>query len=369
MPKMHKNPVKFRFIIAAKKCVSKTLAKRLTKILQLVQKSHINYCKKVKDYTGVNRMWITESTKDILDDIEQVNKRKCGHSIQTFDFSTLYTKIDLDDLKRVLIAMLDKAFCGGQCKYIKISNNKAEFNNGKKGGIVYTKEDCQMIIRYVIDNAYFSFGNKVYQQVIGIPMGTDPAPYMANLYLHYYEEKWMNNLAKTDNRKARRNYKHTRRFIDDLGTLNNNNEIKDNWQKIYPKELVLNKENDSDNRATFLDLDMAVKNGKIVTKVYDKRDQFHFKIVSYPDLEGNIPEKSAYGVCTGQLIRIARNTTEKDDFINRVRTLMKKLIAKKYASNKLSKVMKKSIHRHDFISSKYDTSMEELIKLCLFHQN
>ena len=53
--KMHKKPVKFRYIIAARKCVAKQVAKKLTQVLKLVKKSHTNYCTKVHAYTGVNR--------------------------------------------------------------------------------------------------------------------------------------------------------------------------------------------------------------------------------------------------------------------------------------------------------------------------
>jgi hypothetical protein len=233
--KMHKKPVKFRFIIAAKNCVSKQVAKKLTKVLKLVKRSHTNYCKKVKAYTGVNRMWITESTKDVLQDIEGINKKRSATSINTFDFSTLYTKINLEDLKEVLVSMLDKAFKGGTCQYIKISNTEAKFDKGKNKGMSYTKQECIQMIEYVIDNAYFSFGSRSYQQIIGIPMGTDPAPYIANLYLHYYESRWMEELAKTNYTAARRYYTHTRRFIDDLCALNNNDEVKKHWKSIYPK--------------------------------------------------------------------------------------------------------------------------------------
>lgn len=49
-------------------------------------------------------------------------------------------------------------------------------------------------------------------------------------------------------------------------------------------------------RAPYLDLDLEIRDGKIHTKLYDKRDAFGFEIVNYPDLSGNIPEKQSYGV-------------------------------------------------------------------------
>ena len=44
---------------------------------------------------------------------------------------------------------------------------------------------------YIIDNIYIyniiKVGNKVFRQQVGIPMGTDSAPLLANLFLFYYE--------------------------------------------------------------------------------------------------------------------------------------------------------------------------------------
>ena len=126
-------------------------------------------------------MWITESTKDSLQDIDYFNKKNSVTSIHTFDFSTLYTKFNLEDLKNVLVSRLDKAFKGGTCQYKIISNTEAKFDKETPKGHPTPKKNCITMIDYIIANAYFSFGNTSFQQVVGIPMGTDPPPYNANL--------------------------------------------------------------------------------------------------------------------------------------------------------------------------------------------
>ena len=63
-------------------------------------------------------------------------------------------------------------------------------------------------------------GNRVFQQHIGIPMGTDCAPLLVNLYLFYYEYNYMKNLMKLDYGKALK-FNFTVRYIDNLLTLNN----------------------------------------------------------------------------------------------------------------------------------------------------
>ena len=58
------------------------------------------------------------------------------------------------------------------------------------------------------------------QQCVGIPMGTDCAPLLANLYLFHFEYTYMKEQLKSNMTKARR-FSNTFRYIDDLLTLNN----------------------------------------------------------------------------------------------------------------------------------------------------
>ena len=61
---------------------------------------------------------------------------------------------------------------------------------------------------------------------------------------------------------------------------------------INPPELQLNKANISDTEAPFLDLHLSVANGFVSFKIYDKRDDFDFDIVTFPFLDGDVPRAS-----------------------------------------------------------------------------
>ena len=50
------------------------------------------------------------------------------------------------------------------------------------------------------------------------------------------------------------------------------------YKGIYPSEMVLNKTNTLDDKATFLDLDITIVNNKFTTTVYDKRNDFGLKL-------------------------------------------------------------------------------------------
>ena len=95
---------------------------------------------------------------------------------------------------------------------------------------------------------------------------------------------------------------------------------------IYATELQLNKANSSDTEAPFLDLNLSITNGIVSSKIYDKRDDFYFEIVTFPFLDGNAPRFPSYGVYVSQLIRSARVCSNVDDFNNRKLFLTAKLL-------------------------------------------
>ena len=73
--------------------------------------------------------------------------------------------------------------------------------------------------------------------------------------------------------------------------------------EIYPAELELKHKNSkNDQQASYLDLNIQIVNNELVTSLYDKRDDFPFKIVNFPDLSGNIPHASSYGVLEYSLL-------------------------------------------------------------------
>ena len=82
------------------------------------------------------------------------------------------------------------------------------------------------------------------------------------------------------------------------------------WGQIWPcLGLQLNIANTSDAEAPFLDLHLSISNDIDSAKIYDKRDDFHFDIVNFPFLDGDVPRSTSYGVYTSQLIRFARAYT------------------------------------------------------------
>ena len=84
-------------------------------------------------------------------------------------------------------------------------------------------------------------------------MGSDSAPFFANLFLLFYETRWLKSIENTNYGVARK-CGNTFRFTDDLTAINEGNEFENHYNEIYPPELILKKRNTSHTETTFLDL-------------------------------------------------------------------------------------------------------------------
>ena len=97
---------------------------------------------------------------------------------------------------------------------------------------------------------FIRFGTKLYRQVVGIHMGTNCAPLVADLFMFCYERDLMMSLPNDKQADVIDPFNTTSIYMDDI--LNINNVYFHNMvSQIYPSELQLNKANTSDKEAAF----------------------------------------------------------------------------------------------------------------------
>ena len=58
----------------------------------------------------------------------------------------------------------------------------------------YTGEDIIKMIEFLVDKIFVVFVGKVFQQIIGISMGTNYAPLLADIFLYSYEAEFIQSL-------------------------------------------------------------------------------------------------------------------------------------------------------------------------------
>ena len=209
----------------------------------------------------------------------------------------------------------------------------------------------------LIDNIFVSFGGALFQQVIGIPMGTNCAPLLADLFLCSYESEFLQNLVKDKKIHEARAFNFTYRYIDDVLSINNPR-FAEFLPLIYPPELEIKEITDTASSASFLDLYLEFDNS---TKIYDKRDDFNFKIINFPNMCSNIPASPAYGVYISQLIRYARASSNHSDFLKRHLYLRNRLLDQGYENIRLIRSLKKFIFRYQDLVEKYSLSAKTII--------
>ena len=114
---------------------------------------------------------------------------------------------------------------------------------------------------YLQNNICIRFGTKLYRQIVGIPMGTNCVPLVAESFLYCYERNFMDSLTMTIKLMLLR-----LRYLDALLNIDNPY-FQSMVNQIYPPELQLNKANTTDIEAPFLDLHISITNGFVTPKM------------------------------------------------------------------------------------------------------
>ena len=287
------------------------------------------------------------------------------HSLSTFDCSPLYTTLPHNLIKDKFIDLIERTFEREGSPYLACNDLNAFFTSEKPKQ--YHAWSCQNVcdaLTFLLD-IFIRFGTKLYRQVVGIPIGTNCAPLVADLFLFCYERDFIMSLSDDKQADVIDAFNTTSRYLDDI--LNINNVYFDNMvSQIYPSELQLNKANTSDTEAAFLDLHLSISNDIVSSKIYDKLDDFDFEIVNFPFLDGDVPRSTSYGVYISQLIRFARASSIVADFNTRNKLLTQKLLKQGYRNHKLCKTFSKFYRRYydlnyDLIS-KFQVGLKSLLR-------
>lgn len=128
------------------------------------------------------------------------------------------------------------------------------------------------MVEFLLSNIFIENGGVIRRQVVGIPMGTNCAPLLANLFLYYYESRYIDSLPV----ETARQFHNTWRYIDDTLSIDNPEWVRA-VENIYPPELQLNDTSLQDEGAHFLGMEIHSKDAtRFSIKVFDKWKMFPF---------------------------------------------------------------------------------------------
>ena len=296
--KQHKCPYKFRFNAGASNCYNKQLAKELSLALKCIKRHFKNYCKLIEKRTGICYYWSVDNSYVLINKISDI---KTARSIKTFDFSTPYTNLPLagiyDSLRSLIIWLIP-------IEKIYISSLMGVFSN-----------------KYL-----------EYQWVV-------MHPFIAALYLSWCEYCYMTKIVKNDYAMAKL-LSYNCRYLDDICTVNFKY-FGDIAKYIYDSTLLLEGSACSYKQDTFLDLYIRDVDGKFVTGIYHKVDDFNFEVINYPFPQNNIHCMLGHTTFYSQHIRFIRLCNNINDFLFRGKRSSSTLVKRGYIHSLLFKYFKR----------------------------
>jgi hypothetical protein len=381
LPKMHKSPPSQRFIAGSADCPTTKCSKVLSDILSYVGvtirdkddmrilTSGVRHYFVVNDYAQVSSFLLNWSHKHVTKE-ERQEGLKPSH-LYTGDFSTMYTTIPHGDLVEKVGLVVDEAwehmgvdldvsvddiwlkYKDGESEWVVRPNLKRSVHTAREH--VFSRQGLKDLIQILVASTYLVNGQLISHQVLGIPMGTNCAPILANLYLYWYESNFMSRLTAKDQALAQ-SFHMTFRLIDDVLSVDNAEFIKYATMSheeggIYPAALLLNNTSLDSSTVVFLGMKLSLgeADGRLNITVFDKRLEFPFSIVRYPNMESLIPSSIPYGVFVGQLYRYYRICTRWQDFIDWSITLAKTLYTQGCSCTRLKRLFHNFLSRFKFL--------------------
>ena len=212
---------------------------------------------------------------------------------------------------------------------------------------------------WLMRNCFLTLGDRVWQQVTGIPMGFACSPLWCNLYLMFYEVQFIRRLVRLGQRDLLSQFKFAYRYIDDLCWINSKNpqmflspeqeRTPDNPYWVYPLNVLdikcevsafAQSEPDRGIHAHFMNLDISITrfdtqpNNFQLCK-YDKRRDLPFSYTQYIKFLSNRPVKQAYGIAISQTVPILYLSSTVEKALIEVQRLISTLVLNGFKRERL----------------------------------
>ena len=218
------------------------------------------------------------------------------------------------------------------------------------------------MLEFLVDKFSVVFAGKVFQQIISIPMDTNCAPFLADIFLYSCEAAFIQSLLSTGRKRLAFQFNFTYRYIDDVLSINNP-DFENYLGQMYPPELEIKDTTVSNTSASSLDLLLSIdRDGQLHTSLYDKRDD----LISILQTSRSWAATShlrppIYVVFISQLIRYARASSSYECFILRAMRLSNKLLGQRYVKERLRSSLRKFYGRHGDLIKQYEVLLSQML--------
>ena len=442
--KLHKTPVASRFLTLSHDTSLTVLAKSVNEFLAAfspsitklwdVQMKTANMDSRVilLTPTSTPESWVIHQSPQVISRVQAYNRsmtaeehHQAPRQVKTFDFQRLYTNLPQADLIHRITGLITQAwneFHSGAQSF-KVFSQKAtcrsrflhsacpvNMRSGVEKGdrfFTWTLATICEAISYLVLHTHVTFGDRVFRQILGIPMGTNPAVHFATLHLFSYELDAVRKctcLIREPNstlpyfythrsltaqdlpallamqapqlwerRKdialfILRQFRFTCRYIDDILALGN--AIIDlmlyvdqnfcGFPGIYPRDLLITAGSQSASEP-FLDMRLFfLPDGVITTHLYAKLREHKFTGIDtcrFPHITSNLSSRCKYNCLTGEFHRLRRIVLDPENFCYEMARVCVQLELRGYASRRLYKQLVSLCHTHSDMYNKSTGSL------------
>ena len=185
----------------------------ITSALTAVKDHAIKYNETAFSNSTVNYFWSIKNSSKVIEKLRLQNYRVVKYLLSIF---LLYTHPCHMILSKQRCYLLSICFNRKSKTYLCTSDKAGSFSN--KNYDSYScwtcTELCEDLI-FLMKNIYVQFDGMVYQQIVGIPIGTNCAPLIADLFLYCYERDFMSNLQKSKRFDLIEKFNDASRYFDD----------------------------------------------------------------------------------------------------------------------------------------------------------
>ena len=243
--------------------------------------------------TGVRRCWFIRSIEEVFLEVKKEKDMLKGRRPRTFDFATMYTRLEHTKIKKNVRIAVNEAR-----DYLAIQMSRDGRRTQASLQDLMSTEEIMALVDFVVDNTFFCTNNgTIRRQKIGIPMGTNSAPELANLTLYVDEAKYIDEIEASQGTLMAGLYAFNFRFIDDILSW----DLEPPSAEIYG--LNWNETTEKDGSVTFLGGKVSIKAGRLDISIFDKEAEWDFPVIRYPHAISNVPYHQPAGVFQGQLCR------------------------------------------------------------------
>ena len=142
------------------------------------------------------------AVKDVFTVSSSDDVTKKGRNSEARLFEMVYTTIPHQKLKDRLTSIIRNAFIfkngNRRYKYLVLEHEETYFvKEHSDSKSKYTEDDIIKMLEFLVDNIFVVFAGKVFQQTVGIPMGTNCAPLLADIFLYSYEADFIQSMLST----------------------------------------------------------------------------------------------------------------------------------------------------------------------------